>query len=157
MPDYSLGKIYKITAKNADEGDVYFGSTVSKLYKRINDHKDNYKTRRTHTSRILFDKYGVENCYIELIKDFKCETKKQLWDEEAKYIKSNKCVNKFIPNRTKKQYVIDTKEHKQQYDKERRQIKIECPICNRIISKAHMSEHNKTKQHLSHINISESL
>ena len=149
MSDYSLGKIYKITAKNADEGDVYIGSTICKLSKRFGHHNDNYKSRRTYTSRIIFDKYGFDNCYIELIKDFPSETKQQLWDEEAKYIKETNCVNWFIPNRTKKQYVLDTKDKKIQYDKERRKIKYECVSCNKTLSIAHKSEHEKTKNHIS--------
>ena len=55
MPDYSKGKIYMITANNADDGDVYIGSTCEKLYRRMGHHKDNYRTRKTHTSRNLFE------------------------------------------------------------------------------------------------------
>jgi len=124
MPNYQKGKIYMITANNADEGDVYIGSTCEKLYKRMGHHRDNYITRRSYTSRNLFDKYGIENCFIKLIKDYPCNDKKELWDEEAKYIKETNCVNRFIPNRTKKQYVLDTKDKKKQYDKERRKTRV---------------------------------
>jgi len=155
MPDYSQGKIYMITANNADEGDVYIGSTCEKLYKRMGHHRDNYRIRKTHTSRNLFDKYGIENCFIKLIKDYPCNDKKELWDEEAKYINETKCVNRFIPNRTKKQYTLDTKDKKIQYDKDRRKIKYECVCCNKTISLSHKADHEKTKTHLLKVGISE--
>ena len=217
MPDYSLGKIYKITTKNADEGDVYIGSTVCKLTERLAKHKhiDNCST-----SKLLINKYGKDNIYIELIKDFPCETKQQLLREEGKYILETKCVNRQVAGRTQSEYYEEHKEEKKEYDikyrednndriknnkkiyydlhreqitddkkkyydlhredrkkynednkerfkeyrkkynednKERRLIKIECPICKRIVSKAKISKHNKTKNHLSHLNISESI
>ena len=155
MPNYQNGKIYMITANNADEGDIYIGSTCEKLYQRIAHHKDNYKYRRSHTSKVLFDKYGIENCYIKLIKDYPCNDKKELWDEEAKYIKETKCVNRFIPNRTKQQYTLDTKDKKIQYDKERQKIKYECVCCNKTLSIANKSNHEKTKSHLLKVSIGE--
>lgn len=158
MPDYKQGKIYKITAKNADDGDVYIGSTCQKLYKRMCQQRENYLGRKSYTSRILFDKYGYDNCYIELIKDFPCETKQELWDEETKYIKGLKCVNRFIPNRNKKQYVLDTKEHKRDYDKnhlyEKQQRRFKnryaCE-CGKTLNKEGKVRHEISKAHLAFI------
>ena len=217
MPDYSLGKIYKITAKNADEGDVYIGSTIQPLECRLSQHKhiDNCST-----SKLLINKYGKDNIYIELVKKFPCENRQQLEKEEGRYILEITCVNRCIAGRTRKEYYQEHKEEKKEYDikyrednndrikynkkiyydlhqeqitddkkiyydlhredrkkynednkerfkeyrkkynednKERRLIKIECPICKRIVSKVKLAAHNKTKVHLSHINISESL
>ena len=56
-----------------------------------------------------------------MIKLFPCSSKKELIDEEAKYIKERKCVNRYISNRTKKQYIIDTKESKIEYDRKYRE------------------------------------
>ena len=131
MPDYSLGKIYKITAKNADEGELYIGSTISKLTERLAKHK----YRQSCNVKILIEKYGKDNIYIELIKDFPCETKQQLLREEGKYILETKCLNRAVAGRTKTEYIQShkeekkiqdrawydrNKEHKKKYDKERR-------------------------------------
>ena len=113
MPDYSLGKIYMIYPKveDADEGDVYYGSTTVTLSRRMSEH-------RTKTEcKILFDKYGVENCFIELVEEYPCETKEQLNRKEGEYIRNHKCINKKIAGRTKKEYYV---EH---YDKITEQIK----------------------------------
>jgi hypothetical protein len=123
--EYNRGKIYLITTKNAVEGDVYIGSTIQTLSHRFGQHKDKYRKQigkdGTTTTKLLFTKYGIDNCYIELIKLFPCSSKKELIDEEAKYIKERKCVNRYIPNRTKKQYIIDTKESKVEYDRKYRE------------------------------------
>jgi len=123
--EYIRGKIYLITTKNAIEGDVYIGSTIQNLSHRFGQHKEKYRkqigSNGTTTTKLLFTKYGIDNCYIELIKLFPCSSKKELLDEEAKYIKERKCVNRYIPNRTKKQYRIDTKESKVEYDRKYRE------------------------------------
>ena len=116
MPDYSLGKIYMVYPKveDADEGDVYYGSTTNTLARRMSEHR-----RKECSSKILFDKYGVENCFIELVENYPCETKDELNKKEGEYIRNHKCVNKAIPGRTRKEYYIDNsdkvKEYKKQY------------------------------------------
>ena len=42
MNKYQNGKIYKITSKQTD--DVYIGSTIQELNKRLIHHKAKYKT-----------------------------------------------------------------------------------------------------------------
>tara|TARA_R110000823_G_scaffold247928_1_gene371625 strand:+ start:27 stop:677 length:651 start_codon:yes stop_codon:yes gene_type:complete len=105
MPDYKLGKIYMVYPKvdNADEGDVYYGSTTVTLARRMTHHR----TVKKCSSKLLFDKYGVENCFIELVEKYPCDTKDELTKKEGEYIRANKCVNKAIPGRTKKEYYDD--------------------------------------------------
>ena len=134
MPDYKFGKIYMISANNAEEGDIYIGSTVSTLPSRLAKHK----YRQSCNVKLLIDKYGKDNLYIKLIKDYPCETKQQLFREEGKYILETKCLNRQVAGRTKQEYrethkqekkiqdrnwYIRNKEHKQKYDKERREKK----------------------------------
>jgi hypothetical protein len=98
--DYKNGKIYMIypCVEGADEGDIYIGATTTKLSKRMADHRVTFCT----SSRILFAKYGVENCKIELICDFPCLTRNELNKEEGRHIRQRKCVNKNIAGRTAK-------------------------------------------------------
>ena len=108
--DYSKGKIYKITDIGYNE--CYYGSTIQPLSKRIGKHRSDYKRYKDGkcnnvTSFILFDKYGVENCKIELVEDCDCKTKEELHKREGFYIRNNECVNKVITGRTWKEYYKD--------------------------------------------------
>ena len=116
MPDYSLGKIYMVYPKvdNADEGDVYYGSTTNTLSRRMTQH------RHQTQCKILFDKYGIEKCFIELVEKYSCETKDELTKKEGEYIRANKCINKVIPGRTQKEWLRDNSDKVKQTYKEYR-------------------------------------
>jgi len=109
MPNYQQGKIYKIVS-NTDDDICYVGSTTRPLLcQRMVEHRGNYKYwkngKHGKTSSFeLFEKYGVANCRIELIEIFPCNSKDELTKQEAYYIRLLNCVNKFIPDRTKKEY-----------------------------------------------------
>jgi len=117
MPDYSLGKIYMIYPKvdDADESDVYYGSTTTTLSRRMSSHR----STKHCSSKILFDKYGVENCFIELVEKYPCDTKEQLNKKEGECIRNHKCINKRIAGRTGKEWCTDNKskisEQKKEY------------------------------------------
>jgi len=98
MPDYQRGKVYQI--KGGDE--CYIGSTTVELVERFYGHKHNYKheDRRSTSSCILFEKYGVEKCSIELIELVQCDNKKDLLARELYWIENTVCVNKLKPNLT---------------------------------------------------------
>ena len=164
---YNNGKVYKIESINETDSDIYIGSTTKKLlYNRLERHIEDYNLYKSNSkcvtkmnSFLLFDKYGSKNCKITLLEDVNVETKNELLKREAYYIKSNVCVNKVIPLRTKKEYRIDTKEHIKEYslqyyqnNKEKLKTKCEC-ICGSTYTLNHRSDHMKTKKHLSYINI----
>ena len=92
MPNYSEGKIYKVWAKD----ECYIGSTVQTLPKRFHSHKKDKDT----TVKNLFDKYGVENCKIELLELFPCGSKLELLKREAEWILKTECVNRNVAGRT---------------------------------------------------------
>jgi hypothetical protein len=114
--DYAKGRIYKIEPIcEHDENEVYYGSTCQLLCKRMDSHRSDYRlwTSGKHnktSSYELFKKYGVENCKIYLVELYPCETKEELFAREGYYIKNNKCVNKHVPGRTRKEHYEDTKE-----------------------------------------------
>ena len=78
---YQNGKIYKISNLNND--DIYIGSTVNLLKARFTQHQCLFrlyldgKTNYT-TSFKLFQDHGKDNCKIELIKVFPCNSKKRI-------------------------------------------------------------------------------
>jgi hypothetical protein len=168
---YHTGKIYSIRSFLTDK--YYIGSTTQPLSKRLSKHKGNYtlwlkdKTRpRSYVSS--FEILKLNDAYIELIENIKCENKEELHKREGELIREHKnnIVNIKIPNRYKKeqnqenykknrderlekqkQYSIDNKEK----IKEKNQSKITCE-CMAIIRIYEKSRHLKTKKHLKFIN-----
>jgi hypothetical protein len=145
MPNYENGKIYKIECLNGEEGDIYIGSTCKKLLsQRMGAHRSDYKRykegkkRYNFTSFQLFDKYGIQNCNIVLLESFSSDSKDSLFAKEAFYIKSIKCVNKFIPLRTRKEYGDDNKDKINQYQEKYYQ--------NNKDKKAEYYQNNKDKR-----------
>lgn len=105
MPNYQNGKIYSIRSHKTDK--IYIGATIQPLSYRFNDHKKNaYK--KNCTSHLILE---YDDAYIELIEECKCDNKDQLSKREGEIIRStSNCVNKVIPNRTKKEYRNDNHE-----------------------------------------------
>ena len=171
MVNYNNGKIYKIEAINGKPEDIYIGSTTLLLCKRMAQHREG-----KCSSKILFEKYGVENCKIILIENVNVNTKEELLQKEAFYIRSLECVNKQIPLRTKKEYKhiydIVNKQKNSEYNTERyfrnheeNKIKgkeaqarfretdssIKC-ICGGTHDKSHKSAHLRSQKHQKFIN-----
>ena len=118
MRDYNKSKVYKIESiSGGDVGDCYFGSTTEEqLSQRFAHHRKNYrswkngKSKYCMSSYILFDKFGLDGCQIILLETLEnCNSKDELHAREAFYIRNNKCVNKQIPLRTRKEYYEDNK------------------------------------------------
>ena len=109
MPDYSLGKVYKITSANTT--DIYIGSTCKRLAARFSHHKSGYKaslTRPQSTKTTAHSILQYYDCKIELLEDVSCSCLEELLARECWHIKNEPtCVNKVIPTRTKKQYYED--------------------------------------------------
>jgi len=92
----------------------YYGSTIEDLEMRLKSHRCQYANGSLSCmSRELFinaEKEGGK-VKIELIETLpKGFTKRQREEREAFYIKSNECVNKLIPYRTKADYAQYYKE-----------------------------------------------
>ena len=165
MNKYSQGKIYCIKSPNCDK--VYIGSTIMSLKDRFYKHKSHYKKGYNRNSGEIL-KYG--NCYIELIKNFPCNSKKELHREEGKYQLEMDCVNRYIAGRTHKEWYQKNKEEKNKYQKQYYQKnkekhndrckqyrkinkesikkraceKIVCDICNSVVSRYNIYRHKKT-------------
>ena len=86
---YENGKIYKLWSNEGN--DIYIGSTINTLTKRLNQHINQHKNKHTSSS-LLYDKY--ENVQIELIENFSCKDKNELTAREGYHIRNTNCVNK---------------------------------------------------------------
>jgi hypothetical protein len=102
--NYEIGHIYKIIC-NLDNSFCYIGSTFKRLDKRWKTHIDDYKYKYGKISiHPYFNKYGIENFKIKLIKSYKVvrvdkKDHKHLYAYETLHINRNKktCVNTYLP------------------------------------------------------------
>ena len=80
---------------------------------------------KTNTSKCmsfsLFDKYGAKNCTIVLLEAKNASSKDELLAREKHFIQSLKCVNKYIPLRSNKEYYLENKIYLDEYYKKFRE------------------------------------
>jgi len=111
MVNYSNTKIYKIWSTLGPH--IYIGSTTKEyLSQRMDNHRNKYKSDKSlkTTSKLIFEEYGIENCFIELLEAKDCKDKHESSQLEGHYIRTLECVNKHIPGRTRKEYLSSNKE-----------------------------------------------
>ena len=75
-------------------------------------------TNKKITCFDIFDKYGLDNVKIVLIELVNANSKEELITKESEYIRKTKCVNKVIPNRTRKEYIEINKAKTKMYVKQ---------------------------------------
>ncbi len=117
MPDYSKGKIYKLWCPDNDL--IYIGSTTQSLHQRLGGHKKNIKQTNACKSKLLFE--ASNEVKVELIEEYPCNNKMELNKREGEIIRLNKCVNKRVEGRTKKEYQQDNKKEIKEYLKKNKE------------------------------------
>ena len=154
MVNYKNSKVYKIWSTQGNK--IYIGSTTKEyLSQRMDKHRSDYRRFKdgkctSLTSFTLFDEYGIENCFIELLEAKECKSKDELLQIEGRYIRELVCVNKVLfPYRTKeqildyqKQYKVDNKE---KISEQHRKI-CNCE-CSNTYTYRNKSQHLKSKKH----------
>ena len=169
---YENGKIYKIIG-NIPTDPCYVGSTTKDyLSQRMAKHKNDYehylsdnKSSKTMVY-ILFEKYGVENCKIVLLENYKCSSRDELRMREQHYLDQLCCVNrnkafrsiddkrassrrsrakfKDIRNAQKKEYrIINAEKIRLQ-----KSLKYQCIYCDNEYNYNHKSRHERTSRHI---------
>jgi hypothetical protein len=149
MNKFQRGQIYTIRSHQSD--DIYIGSTINKLSKRIAQHRSNYKIylidKKNNLSSFEILKYPDH--YIELLESFPCANKNELHRREGELIRELDCVNKKIAGRTKVEWRQDNKIEIAQHKKEYRQLNKEKIAENRKeyrqINKLKIQEHKNKK------------
>jgi hypothetical protein len=152
MEKLKVGKIYKLIDNT--NGNIYIGSTILTLNKRLSVHKCKYKSylNNKYTYVTSFEIIKNNDYRIEIIKYVIYKDKIELRQRERYYIENNDCINKNIPSRTLKEYYIDNKDYKKEYDKESSKIKIQCE-CGSLICRNQKQRHFRTKKHINFMNI----
>jgi group I intron endonuclease len=146
-----IGKVYKIICSQSN--DVYIGSTFNTLRDRWMDHKNRYRVYQKNKSRNMsihtyFDKYGIDNFKIILIKEYEVVDRKHLESKEQLWINKLKNINiqsAFNPMRNNK---LSKNERLKQY----RYLTYTCSTCNIELVKKGKAKHERTKKHLRALN-----
>ena len=111
--NYSNSKIYKIVCNKT--GLIYYGSTTKQLRTRLKEHEARFK--KNNGGKYTCYQILENNDYkIELVEEVSCQSKKELRDREAYYIRNYDCINKVVPGRTRKEY--DSQDHRKLKKKE---------------------------------------
>ena len=103
MPNYRLGKIYKLSNGHL----VYIGSTAQpQLSMRLGDHKSGYKRWVNGSKKYVssFELFKVGTPTIELIESYPCNSRDELRSREGHHQQLNECVNKQIAGQTEAEY-----------------------------------------------------
>ena len=145
-----VGKIYKIITSQSNE--CYVGSTFDELRYRFRRHKHNYKAWKNDkqtdihlSSCYLFDKYGVNNCKMVLIKEYEVIDRKHLEVYETLWINKLHSINHNVPfaitKMSNKTYKIKNKDTLWVFQK------WTCEICNMTMNQGKKKRHLKSKKH----------
>lgn len=110
-----LIRIYKIVNDINDE--IYVGSTVQKLNRRLNDHKyDSKKFIKRNGLYVMVNEVGWEHFKIVLIEEFEVDNKNQKLRKEQEYMDSLKpslndynAVLTLCPHNKKRTYCVECK------------------------------------------------
>jgi hypothetical protein len=124
--DYSKTKIYVVEPLvDHPPEHTYYGSTTKQyLSQRMSTHRGLYKNWKAgkgsnfYSLFDLIDIYGLNTMKIYLVENYPCTTKDEKASREGFYIRTNKCINKNIPGRTKEEYYTDNKDKCKEYQKE---------------------------------------
>ena len=107
MPDYQKGQLYKII--NTETDDVYIGSTIQPLSKRMNGHRCGMTRQGMKLYKFMCE-LGVNKFYIELVENCPCSSKEELHAREGHWIRACGTLNHCVAGRKKTQYRIDKAE-----------------------------------------------
>ena len=166
MPDYQLGKIYKIVDNT--NNNVYIGSTCNPTLKqRLSKHVAAYKRylKGKYNYVTSFDIFTNNDYDIILIESFPCDHKDELLARERYCINKIPCINKYKPGlfnelgqaEYNKQYYVEHQDHLKQYYadhqeqiKEWKTTKCTC-VCGGMYTLTHKSRHMKSIKHIEYV------
>jgi hypothetical protein len=161
MPDYNLGKIYRVVCNTT--GLTYYGSTTQEtLARRMVKHRSDFKRFFEGKENMpLLTCYQVlenNNYVILLVEEFPCKNKQELERREYYHILNNECVNKMYPTRTNVEYREQNKDiisvRNMEYSLKNREklrdnnkILTTCALCGITHTKVNKSQHLKSNKH----------
>jgi hypothetical protein len=152
MPDYQLGKIYKIECNVT--GKVYIGRTCEPiLARRLAGHITDYNKYLKGTYHYVssFDVLQNKNYDIVLIESYPCTSKDELHARERYHTNNIECVNKIKGQGMLNE--LGEKEYKKQYREKNigllhaQQNEKHMCICGNCYTYANKQRHIRTAKH----------
>lgn len=137
-----MGIVYVIEGS----GLTYYGSTIQTLKERIYKHNGDYRKWLSGKIRYMSSFEIIKGDYTFKIVE-ECENYKE---RERWWIENNKCVNLYIPLRTRKEYDECYKEEIKEYQQEYHNKRFICE-CGSNIKIGEKSSHLKTQKHLRYL------
>jgi len=140
-------KIYVIKSRSHPDLQ-YIGSTKNSLKYRLSNHLNNYKKYLNDKYHYVtsFDILKYNDYYVELYCNTGTDDKSDAHWFEGQIIRSETCVNKNVPSRTRKEYYETNKDRIKEY----REQKYICE-CGGRFTIQNRAQHYKTKKHISFI------
>lgn len=118
---YENGKIYRLVCT---DGHYYYGSTTTTLSNRFGCHKHAIKKNKHGGHYFYFALVSIDTISIELVEEYKCNSRKELLQKENEYIIAHKedpfCLNTYKSFQSED----DKKEYMKRYY-EKNPIKVE--------------------------------
>ena len=153
---YCCTILYKLCCKDLNIKDIYVGHTTN-FTRRKYDHKNSCSTKEIKVYQFIRDNGGWDNW--EMIEIEKCSfndsnearARERYWIETL-----NSSLNCNIPLRTNKEYVDTHKDQRKETSRRYFQNKMvyPCEVCGKSQS-TNISRHNKSKFHLSKLNLTD--
>ena len=109
---YQHGKIYAV--KNDITDEVYIGSTVVSLSRRMVQHRSDakmYPDKMPLTRKM--SEIGIEHVYIELVEDYPCKNKEHLNKREGELIRELATINNRVEQRTPTEIAEQRREYRE--------------------------------------------
>ena len=128
-----MGFIYKIEIDNQ----IYIGSTKQKLYQRQNNHNQDLNNQHRKDYNNPLYKFCREHNVSKII----CEMIEEVEDSELKILEQE-YMNKLKPTLNSQRAYQTIEELKEQIEKQNKK-KINCPICDKLITKNYINQHIK--------------
>lgn len=160
---YKNGLIYKLVCNDTSIKENYIGSCCN-FYKRKNAHKTdcnniNINAYNSYKYKFIREHGGFNNWSMIVIKEFPCNSKRELQTEERIQLEINggelNSQRPVITNKEQKEYQNEYSkqyyhEHKEEI-KEKLNQKYDC-ACGGKYTYTHKARHLKTKKHTDYLN-----
>jgi len=144
---YENAVIYMMKHKTDDKKEFYIGSSYE-FKQRCRAHKsycnnENDKRYNYKLYKYIRENGGWDAWEIILLYDYPCKNRNELHLEEQRAVKEYKStLNTQVPGRTYQECYEDNREKYLQ----QKLMKINCGICNAIVSKANLLRHKKSQK-----------
>lgn len=153
-PNFIHAKIYQLTSPHID--DVYVGATTQPLIYRFKQHQSSYKAYKKGNGNYVssFELFELGDVIIELIEEYPCKSRVEMYKREQYHMNSRVCINKnqsFLTeterrNKEKLRYYMN-RDLRCEKMRECNNQRVVCKECKKPFTKGNKTKHIKSKFH----------